>query len=79
MKRVLFPLLVMSFASVFADAPMSKNAKVILAYKHELANVPGESIKGVLVEYGPGGYSPGHAHAKSVFIHATAGGRPARS
>src|ERR1700730_11095925 len=29
------------------------------------------SIKGVLVEYGPGGYSPGHMHAKSAFIYAT--------
>jgi quercetin dioxygenase-like cupin family protein len=30
-----------------------------------------ESIKGVLVEYGPGGYSPGHTHPKSAFIYAT--------
>jgi hypothetical protein len=33
---------------------------VTLVYQHELPNVPGKSIKGVLVEYGPGGYSPGH-------------------
>ena len=32
---------------------------------------PGKSIKGVLVEYGPGGYSPGHTHPKSAFIYAT--------
>jgi hypothetical protein len=25
----------------------------------------------VLVEYGPGGYSPGHTHAKSAFIYLT--------
>jgi quercetin dioxygenase-like cupin family protein len=25
----------------------------------------------VLVEYGPGGYSPGHRHPKSAFIYAT--------
>jgi len=54
-----------------ADSPKSKNAKVILVYQHELPNVPGKSIKGVLVEYGPGGYSPGHTHAKSAFIYAT--------
>jgi quercetin dioxygenase-like cupin family protein len=24
----------------------------------------------VLVEYGPGGYSPGHTHPKSAFIYA---------
>ena len=30
-----------------------------------------QRIKGVLVEYGPGGYSPGHTHPKSAFIYAT--------
>jgi quercetin dioxygenase-like cupin family protein len=45
---------------------------VTLVYQHELSNVPGKSIKGVLVEYGPGGYSPGHTHPKSAFIYATA-------
>ncbi|HET8965272.1 MAG TPA: hypothetical protein VFN20_03605, partial [Candidatus Acidoferrum sp.] len=58
-------------ALVLADAPKSKNAKVTLVYQHELPNIPGKSIKGVLVEYGPGGYSPGHTHPKSVFIYAT--------
>src|SRR6516225_26224 len=52
-------------------APKSKNAKVTLVYQHELPNCPGKSIKGVLVEYGPGGYSPSHTHAKSAFIYAT--------
>jgi quercetin dioxygenase-like cupin family protein len=28
-------------------------------------------LSGALVEYGPGGYSPGHTHAKSAFIYAT--------
>src|SRR6202045_4425886 len=73
MKRVLCSLLVatLPFGSVLADAPKSKNAKVTLVYQHELPNVPGKSIKGVLVEYCPGGYSPGHTHAKSAFIYAT--------
>ena len=81
MKRIVCSLLLatLPFGGVLADAPKSKNAKVTLAYKHKLASVPGESIKDALVEYGPGGYSPGHSHAKSVFIYATAGGRPARS
>ena len=47
------------------------NAKVTLVYQHKLPNVPGKSIKGVLVEYSPGGYSPGYTHAKSAFIYAT--------
>ncbi len=59
------------FGSAIADAPKSKNAKVTLVYQHELPNVPGKSIKGVLVESGPGGYSPGHTHPKSAFIYAT--------
>jgi len=73
MKRILYSLLVatLPFGSVLADAPKSKNAKVTLVYQHELPNCPGKSIKGVLVEYGPGGYSPGHTHAKSAFIYAT--------
>ena len=33
--------------------------------------MPGKSIKGVLVEYGPGGSSSAHTHAKSAFIYAT--------
>ena len=73
MKRILFSLLIVTLplGSVLADAPKAKNAKVTLVYQHELPNVPGKSIKGVLVEYGPGGYSPGHTHAKSAFIYAT--------
>jgi quercetin dioxygenase-like cupin family protein len=73
MKRILSSLLVaaLPFGSVLADAPKPKNAKVTLVYQHELSNVPGKSIKGVLVEYGPGGHSPGHTHAKSALIYAT--------
>ena len=73
MKRSLCSLLVVTppFGSVLADAPKSKNAKVTLVYQHALPNVPGKSIKGVLVEYGPGGYSPCHFHPKSAFIYAT--------
>jgi quercetin dioxygenase-like cupin family protein len=48
-----------------------KNAKVTLVYEHALPNVPGKSIKGVLVEYGPGGTSSAHTHPKSAFIYAT--------
>ena len=73
MKRILCSLLVaiLPLASALAEAPKAKNAKVTLVYQHELPNVPGKSMKGVLVEYGPGGYSPGHTHARSAFIYAT--------
>ena len=49
----------------------SKDAKVTLVYQHALPGIPGKSVKGVLVEYGPGGYSPSHTHPKSAFIYAT--------
>jgi quercetin dioxygenase-like cupin family protein len=79
MKRIFCPVLAatlllvttLPWSSVLADAPDSKNAKVTLVYQHELPNCPGKSIKGVLVEYGPGGFSPGHTHPKSAFIYAT--------
>ena len=74
MKRILCSLLVatLPFGGALAGgAPKAKNAKETLVYQHELPNVPGKSIKVVLVEYGPGGYSPGHTHAKSAFIYAT--------
>src|SRR3981189_1321644 len=73
MKRTLCSLLVatLPFGSVLADAPKSKNAKVTLVYQHELPNVPGNTLKGGLVQYGPGGYAPGYTHPKSAFIYAT--------
>jgi quercetin dioxygenase-like cupin family protein len=77
MNRILCSLLVaaLPFGSVLAEAPKpktdSKNAKVTVVYEHELPNVSGKSMKGVLVEYGPGGHSPGHTHPKSAFIYAT--------
>ena len=79
MKRILCSLLVATvpFGGVLADAPKSKNAKVTLVYQHELPNVPGKSIKGVLVEYAPGGYSPGHTHPKSAFARAPSRRAPA--
>jgi quercetin dioxygenase-like cupin family protein len=49
----------------------SNDKKVTLVYEHALPNVPGKSIKGVLVEYEPGGSSPAHTHPDSAFIYAT--------
>jgi quercetin dioxygenase-like cupin family protein len=73
MKRILCTLLLAAFpfGGALAEGPKAENAKVTLVYQHALPNVPGKSIKGVLVEYGPGGYSPGHTHPKSAFIYAT--------
>jgi len=73
MKRFLCALFLASIplASAAADSVKAPSARVTLVYQHELPNVPGKSIRGVLVEYGPGGYSEGHTHPASAFIYAT--------
>lgn len=51
--------------------PSDNEAKVTVVYDHVLPNVPGKSIKGLLVEYKPGVWTPCHTHPKSAFIYAT--------
>ena len=68
---VIFCTLIVSIIAVNHGIAADNNAKVTLVYEHALPNVPGKSIKAVLVEYGPGGSSPAHTHAKSAFIYAT--------
>ena len=58
-------------AASFSTAAAGEAAKVTVVYEHELPNVKGKSIKGVLVEYGPGGFSDAHTHPSSAFIYAT--------
>jgi quercetin dioxygenase-like cupin family protein len=75
LPRFIYRLIVCAFliailgmgSAIAAD----KNSKVTLVYEHALPNVPGKSIKGVLVEYGPGGTSSAHTHPESAFIYAT--------
>lgn len=62
----------LSGSALAHDAPGGGDgAKVTLVYDHKLPNVPGKSMKGVLVEYTPGGFSEGHTHPVSAFIYAT--------
>ena len=63
--------LIVGMIGVGSAMAADKNAKITLVYEHALPNVPGKSIKGVLVEYGPGGSSPAHTHPKSAFVYAT--------
>jgi quercetin dioxygenase-like cupin family protein len=53
------------------DSAGGSESKVTLVYEHTLPNAPGKSLKGVLVEYGPGGFSDAHTHPDSAFIYAT--------
>lgn len=73
MGRLLCALLLAAtpLADAVADGAKTADARVTLVYQHELPNVPGKTVKGVLVEYGPGGHSEGHTHAASAFIYAT--------
>jgi uncharacterized protein YbjT (DUF2867 family)/quercetin dioxygenase-like cupin family protein len=48
-----------------------KQSKVTVVFDRLLPNVPGKSMKGLLVEYPPGASSPAHTHANSAFIYAT--------
>ena len=59
----------LSISSVSAAEPQA--GKVTVVFDRALPNVPGKSMKGVLVEYAPGGSSPAHFHPKSAFIYAT--------
>src|SRR5918996_5365691 len=71
---VAFAALAMSAASA-EDLPTvlitTEKSKVTLVFDRALPNVPGKSMKGVLVEYQPGGSNPAHTHPASAFIYAT--------
>ena len=62
-------------AASAADVPTvlitTDKSKVTLVFDRALPNVPGKSMKGVLVEYQPGGSNPAHTHPASAFIYAT--------
>ncbi|GAA4165441.1 cupin domain-containing protein [Shinella granuli] len=72
MIKTLFCATAFLFASIVAGAAHDgDDEKVTLVYDQPLPNVPGKSMKGVLVEYAPGGNSPAHTHPDSAFIYAT--------
>ena len=60
-----------SLLTAHAAEPAAPSAKVTVVFDQVLPNVAGKSMKGVLVEYAPGGSSPAHIHAPSAFIYAT--------
>ena len=68
-------LLLASAAALFApivvaQGTIAPGAKVAVVSDHELPNVPGKSMRAVLVEYAPGAGSPSHRHPTSAFIYA---------
>jgi len=67
-------LAVSLFGSTAAYAQEAKSPPVLSSIKpdfsHQITNIPGKSVKTVLVTYAPGDNSPAHTHAKSAFIVA---------
>ncbi|EJM74979.1 cupin domain-containing protein [Pseudomonas sp. GM60] len=66
-------LLAAAFAalSITASADDKPAGKVTVVFDRPIPNIPGKSMKGVVVEYGPGAASPAHTHPKTAFIYAT--------
>ena len=71
LKTLICAAALLAFTMTGVSAEEGHGDKVTLVFDHALPNVPGKSIKGVLVEYQPGGTSPAHTHPNSSFIAAT--------
>jgi quercetin dioxygenase-like cupin family protein len=56
--------------SVAAQETIAPGANVSVVFDQDLPNVPGKSMRAVLVEYEPGAGSPSHRHPSSAFIYA---------
>ena len=56
--------------SAAAHEDIAPGAKVTVVYDQELPNVPGKSMRTVIVDYAPGAGSPSHRHPDSAFIYA---------
>jgi quercetin dioxygenase-like cupin family protein len=70
-KKIVCATTMVLFTTGGALAHGADKEKVTIVYDHALPNVPGKSLRGVLVEYAPGGASSAHTHPKSAFIYAT--------
>ena len=71
LNRILGGVLLATLALAPALAQDTPHRKVTVVFDQVLPNVPGKSMKGVLVEYGPGASSRSHRHPPSAFIYAT--------
>jgi len=68
---LIFCVVVVAALGVRSAIADDKGPTVTVVYDHPLPNVPGKSMKGVLVEYGPGVATVGHTHPRTAFIYAT--------
>ena len=66
-----FPIIIAACLAFAAPAMAHGTGETVTpSFDHVLPNVPGKSLKAVVVDYAPGGASPGHVHAGSAFIFA---------
>ena len=70
MKALLLTAVAALFATSAAAEELAQGAKVSVVFDQALPNVPGKSLRAVLVEYEPGAGSPSHRHPTSAFIYA---------
>lgn len=68
--RLILVIIAACFAMAAPAAAQSSGETVTPNFDHALPNVPGKSLKAVVVDYAPGGASPAHSHAASAFIYA---------
>ena len=71
LTRILAGIVLATLVLTPAVAQDPSKRKITVVFDQPLLNVPGKSVRGVLVEYAPGGSSAGHRHPDSAFIYAT--------
>ena len=74
MLRFIYTPIVFGFmftAGVGSAIAADEGPKVTIVFDHAVPNVPGKSMKGILVEYGPGVATGAHIHPRSAFTYAT--------
>jgi quercetin dioxygenase-like cupin family protein len=69
-RYLLAAALMAAATSTFAQSTPPAGPSVTPAFRQPIANVPGKSLVGVLVNYPPGAKSGSHRHAGSAFITA---------
>jgi len=71
LTRILSGIMLATLMLTPAFADDSSKRKITVVFDQALPNVPGKSVRGILVEYAPGGSSAAHRHPDSAFIYAT--------
>ncbi|HEV2510813.1 cupin domain-containing protein [Bosea sp. (in: a-proteobacteria)] len=71
LTRLISAIAVTTLSITALSADERPAGKITTVFDRPLPHVLGKSLRGVLVEYGPGAGSQAHTHAKSAFIYAT--------